>query len=80
MFQTVDTDFSPGDVVYYFSAGSYSITFQTVDTDFSPGDYGLSVMSPISRGSGFRPLTRISLLVTMVNLNKKILDGEVSDR
>ena len=37
-FQTVDTDFSPGDCQRSSSAGSTSFMFQTVDTDFSPGD------------------------------------------
>ena len=39
------------------------IVFQTVDTDFSPGDWSFESMLGAS-ATGFRPLTRISLLVT----------------
>ena len=38
-FQTVDTDFSPGDsTVGYTNTHAFYMKFQTVDTDFSPGD------------------------------------------
>ena len=37
--------------------------FQTVDTDFSPGDVNMNAGKEVSHES-FRPLTRISLLVT----------------
>ena len=63
MFQTVDTDFSPGDSTAAVSAASVPDMFQTVDTDFSPGDNGVATIG-IPAGESFRPLTRISLLVT----------------
>ena len=37
-FQTVDTDFSPGDYSSSMCFEPARIWFQTVDTDFSPGD------------------------------------------
>ena len=40
-FQTVDTDFSPGDCGVGTRIGVIRMAeFQTVDTDFSPGDVG----------------------------------------
>ena len=38
LFQTVDTDFSPGDTDGTFLLPPVDPLFQTVDTDFSPGD------------------------------------------
>ena len=38
LFQTVDTDFSPGDGPIARLAWNRLEEFQTVDTDFSPGD------------------------------------------
>ena len=38
MFQTVDTDFSPGDDPTPTMTPTNTPLFQTVDTDFSPGD------------------------------------------
>ena len=63
-FQTVDTDFSPGDGADLHPHSGGGDGFQTVDTDFSPGDTVPGVTPPPSP-SGFRPLTRISLLVTV---------------
>ena len=40
------------------------LVFQTVDTDFSPGDQLQLGDCGQFKPSGFRPLTRISLLVT----------------
>ena len=37
-FQTVDTDFSPGDSASAVVLKTMNDKFQTVDTDFSPGD------------------------------------------
>ena len=78
--------------------------FQTVDTDFSPGDpSGLQVgdqaellsfrpltrisllvtwdcQLPAIRAIGFRPLTRISLLVTLQRLRISSVFQLVSDR
>ena len=39
-FQTVDTDFSPGDRFSGSNPNGPALRFQTVDTDFSPGDMG----------------------------------------
>ena len=39
LFQTVDTDFSPGDLVGKELHLILDFKFQTVDTDFSPGDF-----------------------------------------
>ena len=52
-FQTVDTDFSPGDFEIIDNLGVDSFEFQTVDTDFSPGDTGGST-SITSRGPQFQ--------------------------
>ena len=42
LFQTVDTDFSPGDLETRSPLQSQAqMRFQTVDTDFSPGDKGV---------------------------------------
>ena len=49
LFQTVDTDFSPGDNVTLWIGQENVFEFQTVDTDFSPGDY-----LGIHFGYGFR--------------------------
>ena len=38
-FQTVDKDFSPGDLVGKELHLILDFKFQTVDTDFSPGDF-----------------------------------------
>ena len=63
MFQTVDTDFSPGDKAVQHRGEARSNWFQTVDTDFSPGDAYGWLYHP-GESVRFRPLTRISLLVT----------------
>ena len=63
-FQTVDTDFSPGDPLVLLQPRDPYAPFQTVDTDFSPGDKVNGRVSHPAAFDGFRPLTRISLLVT----------------
>ena len=65
VFQTVDTDFSPGDDVQPAAIQSRKLEFQTVDTDFSPGDAMDKLLIQTFK-SRFRPLTRISLLVTFL--------------
>ena len=74
MFQTVDTDFSPGDTSTETPTPTATVPFQTVDTDFSPGDDCEGYNEAGYDRDGFRPLTRISLLVTTTGFGWRCVD------
>ena len=79
-FQTVDTDFSPDDRRPARKGIHERYRFQTVDTDFSPGDIAKNELGSEGGLPRFRPLTRISLLVTPCSVLTVPTGDTVSDR